>query len=125
VKALASSQKTDALSDFVTTRWSLIHNGHISGVRTDANPELAQLCQIYLHPIFTFIYRRGYSAPGPQDLTQDFFSSFCKPEILSLADFDCVRRYVPVLQPRVRASATNLKTPLSDFRKEFYGREVA
>lgn len=86
VKAPISSEDTDVLTDFVTTRWSLIRYGHISGARTDANAELAQLCQIYWHPIFTFIYRRGYSASDAQDLTQDFFLMLLQGSLLQTAD---------------------------------------
>lgn len=86
VKAVAALESEDALTHFVTTRWSLIRNGHISGARTDANADLAQLCQIYWRPIFTFIYRRGYPAPDAQDLTQDFFIMILEGNLIQSAD---------------------------------------
>jgi RNA polymerase sigma factor (sigma-70 family) len=57
--------------------------------RTSAGGEnegLAQLCQIYWRPIFTFIYRRGYTAQDAQDLTQDFFLRIMEGKFLQSAD---------------------------------------
>jgi RNA polymerase sigma-70 factor (ECF subfamily) len=87
VRAVAeSSKKNEALTHFATTRWSLIRIGGAAGARSDANESLAQLCQIYWRPIFTFIYRRGYSAQDAQDLTQDFFLVILEGSILQSAD---------------------------------------
>ena len=86
VRAVAALESEDALTHFATTRWSLIRNGHVAGARSDANEGLAQLCQIYWRPIFTFIYRRGYSAPDAQDLTQDFFLVILEGTLLQSAD---------------------------------------
>jgi len=87
VRAVAESPKRNvALTHFATTRWSLIRNGGAAGARSDGNEGLAQLCQIYWRPIFTFIYRRGYSAQDAQDLTQDFFLVILEGTILQSAD---------------------------------------
>jgi DNA-directed RNA polymerase specialized sigma24 family protein len=86
LKAAVTRKTKHAQTDFVTTRWSLIRNGHISGARTVANAELAQLCQIYWHPVFTFIYRRGYSTHDAQDLTQDFFLRILQGNLFQTAD---------------------------------------
>lgn len=75
-----------ALTHFVTTRWSLIRQRYVPGTRSQVDPSLAQLCQIYWRPIFTFIYRRGYSAPDAQDLTQDFFLMILEGNLLQSAD---------------------------------------
>ena len=74
------------LTHFATTRWSLIRNRVGPGSRFEANPDLAQLCQIYWRPIFTFIYRRGHSPPDAQDLTQDFFLMILEGNLLQSAD---------------------------------------
>lgn len=50
------------------------------------DPGLVQLCQIYWRPIFSYIYRRGYSAPDAQDLTQDFFLTIMEGNLLQSAD---------------------------------------
>lgn len=47
---------------------------------------MAHLCQTYWRPIFTFIYRRGYSPPDAQDLTQDFFLRIFEGNLLQSAD---------------------------------------
>jgi RNA polymerase sigma factor (sigma-70 family) len=86
VKGVGALEREDALTHFATTRWSLIRNGHVAGARSDANEGLAQLCQIYWRPIFTFIYRRGYSALDAQDLTQDFFLVILEGTLLQSAD---------------------------------------
>jgi RNA polymerase sigma-70 factor (ECF subfamily) len=87
VGAVAQSPKrNDALTHFATTRWSLIRMGGAAGVQSDCNEGLARLCQIYWRPIFTFIYRRGYSAQDAQDLTQDFFLVILEGNILQSAD---------------------------------------
>jgi RNA polymerase sigma-70 factor (ECF subfamily) len=84
VKAAFETQETKGpLTHFATTRWSFIRNrGQEGGI----NAGLAQLCQIYWRPIFTFIYRRGYSAQDAQDLTQDFFVMIMEGNLLQNAD---------------------------------------
>lgn len=80
------SDPKEALTHFATTQWSLIRIGGAAGLPAAGNRELAQLCQIYWRPIFTFIYRRGYSAPDAQDLTQDFFVVILGGTLLQSAD---------------------------------------
>jgi RNA polymerase sigma-70 factor (ECF subfamily) len=70
----------------MTTRWSLIRQRYVPGTASQVDPGLAQLCQIYWRPIFSFIYRRGYSAPDAQDLTQDFFLMVMEGNLLKSAD---------------------------------------
>ena len=84
--AVERPEGKDALTHFATTRWSLIRNGGAAGARPTDNEGLAQLCQIYWRPIFTYLYRRGYSAPDAQDLTQDFFLVILGGTILQSAD---------------------------------------
>jgi RNA polymerase sigma factor (sigma-70 family) len=84
VKAAAETPETKGpLTHFATTRWSFIRNRGAGG---GENEGLAQLCQIYWRPIFTFIYRRGYSAQDAQDLTQDFFVMIMEGNLLQTAD---------------------------------------
>jgi RNA polymerase sigma-70 factor (ECF subfamily) len=86
VRAASAVESPGALTHFVTTRWSLIRQRCVPGAPSKIDPGLAQLCQIYWRPIFTFIYRRGYSAADAQDLTQDFFVLIMEGNILQLAD---------------------------------------
>src|ERR1041384_3166839 len=64
-KELASEVKEKKKSS--TSKSALIISERNSPARD------AELCRIYWRPIFSFIYRRGYSAVDAQDLTQDFF----------------------------------------------------
>jgi len=86
VRADCVAEGPGALTHFVTTRWSLIRQRVAPGSRSEVDPDLAQLCQIYWRPIFTFIYRRGYSAPDAQDFTQDFFLMILEGNLLQAAD---------------------------------------
>jgi DNA-directed RNA polymerase specialized sigma24 family protein len=86
VRASAAVESPGALTHFVTTRWSLLRQRCVPGAPSQVDPGLAQLCQIYWRPIFTFIYRRGYSAPDAQDLTQDFFLMIMEGNLLQFAD---------------------------------------
>jgi RNA polymerase sigma-70 factor (ECF subfamily) len=81
-----SPKRNDALTHFATTRWTLIRNGGGAGRPSAANEGLTQLCQIYWRPIFSFIYRWGYSAQDAQDLTQDFFLVILEGTLLQSAD---------------------------------------
>jgi RNA polymerase sigma-70 factor (ECF subfamily) len=86
VRAAAAIESPGSLTHFVTTRWSLIRQRVAPGAPSQVDPGLAKLCQIYWRPIFTFIYRRGYSAPDAQDLTQDFFLMIMEGNLLKSAD---------------------------------------
>ena len=86
MRAASAVESPGALTHFVTTRWSLIRPRYASRAPSKIDPGLAQLCQIYWRPIFTFIYRRGYSAPDAQDLTQDFFVMIMEGDFLQSAD---------------------------------------
>ena len=86
VRASSRTESPGAFTHFITTRWSLIRQRCAPGASSEIDPGLAQLCQIYWHPIFTFIYRRGYSAHDAQDLTQDFFIMILEKNLLQSAD---------------------------------------
>jgi RNA polymerase sigma factor (sigma-70 family) len=88
VRAASAVESPGALTHFVTTRWSLIRQRMAPGAPSQVDPGLAQICQIYWRPIFTYIYRRGYSAPDAQDLTQDFFLMVMEGKFLESADPD-------------------------------------
>jgi RNA polymerase sigma factor (sigma-70 family) len=86
VKADCADESAGAVARFVTTRWSLIRPRCVPEAGIEVDPALAHLCQIYWRPIFTYIYRRGYSAPDAQDLTQDFFVMLMEGNLLQSAD---------------------------------------
>ena len=74
VKTLAGSECRQ--SDFFpSTQWSVV----LASGRSAAEPEVAQaalaeLCQIYWAPLYSFVRRRGYTLHDAQDLTQSFFA---------------------------------------------------
>ena len=74
------------LTRFATTRWSLIRAEQASPVQAAGNDALAELCQIYWRPIFTFVCRKGYSISDAQDLTQDFFIEVLEGKLIQSAD---------------------------------------
>jgi RNA polymerase sigma factor (sigma-70 family) len=58
---------------FYTTRWSLViaaSDPHSSSAET----ALAELCQAYWYPVYSFIRRSGHCADDARDLTQAFFA---------------------------------------------------
>ncbi|MEY2491541.1 MAG: hypothetical protein QOH24_492 [Verrucomicrobiota bacterium] len=72
---------------FVTTCWSLILSAANSeSAERKAHDALAELCQTYWRPIFSFVCRRGYSMEDAQDLTQDFFLMMLERNWLEHAD---------------------------------------
>jgi DNA-directed RNA polymerase specialized sigma24 family protein len=77
------SVTADASADpFAATHWSVI----VAAGKSEADPEkaraaLAQLCQTYWTPLYTFVRTRGYSVHDAQDLTQSFFAHLIEHEI--------------------------------------------
>lgn len=86
VQSAYATQDRSSPAHFVTTRWSLILSGRALDGRSVARDALAQLCQIYWRPIFSFICRRGHSVADAQDLTQDFFLMILEGKLLESAD---------------------------------------
>ena len=70
---------------FATTRWSLVLSAANSNEQT-ARAALAELCEIYWRPIFSFVRRHGHSNEEAQDLTQDFFVMILESDWLQHAD---------------------------------------
>ena len=72
---------------FGDTHWSLI----VAAGRTQTQPELArdalaQLCQTYWPPLYTYVRSRGLSVHDAQDLTQSFFADLLERKIYTRAD---------------------------------------
>jgi RNA polymerase sigma factor (sigma-70 family) len=60
---------------FPSTHWSVV----LAAGRTQATPDiagaaLAELCQIYWVPLYSFVRSRGYGVHDAQDLTQSFLA---------------------------------------------------
>jgi RNA polymerase sigma factor (sigma-70 family) len=86
VKTLAGNECRQ--SDFFpSTHWSVV----LASGRSEAEPEgaqaaLAELCQIYWAPLYSFVRGRGYTVHDAQDLTQSFFAYLIEHKIYARVD---------------------------------------
>jgi RNA polymerase sigma factor (sigma-70 family) len=70
---------------FATTRWSLVLAAGASA--EDSQAALAELCEIYWYPVYSFIRRRRSHGPDePRDLTQEFFAGLLERRDVASAD---------------------------------------
>ena len=72
---------------FSPTHWSVV----LAAGKGDAEPEVAQaalaeLCQTYWAPLYSFVRRRGYTVHDAQDLTQSFFAYLIEHKIYARVD---------------------------------------
>jgi RNA polymerase sigma factor (sigma-70 family) len=86
VKALAGSGCPQG-NLFSPTHWSVV----LAAGRSQAEPEVAQaaladLCQIYWTPLYSFVRSRGYTVHDAQDLTQSFFAYLIEHKIYARVD---------------------------------------
>ena len=86
---MSSLPVTDTRQDdpFAATHWSVI----VAAALGESEPEraraaLAELCQTYWTPLYTFVRTRGYSVHDAQDLTQSFFVHLIENEIYARVD---------------------------------------
>jgi RNA polymerase sigma factor (sigma-70 family) len=86
VKTLAGNECRQ--SDFFpSTHWSVV----LASGRSEAQPEVAQaalaeLCQIYWAPLYSFVRGRGHTVHDAQDLTQSFFAHLIEHKIYARVD---------------------------------------
>jgi len=86
VKTLAENECRQ--SDFFpSTQWSVV----LASGRSEAEPEVAQaalaeLCQTYWAPLYSFVRSRGYTVHDAQDLTQSFFAYLIEHQIYARVD---------------------------------------
>jgi RNA polymerase sigma-70 factor (ECF subfamily) len=72
---------------FPSTHWSVI----VAAASAQAEPEIAQaalaeLCQTYWAPLYSFVRSRGYTLHNAQDLTQSFFAYLIEHKIYARVD---------------------------------------
>lgn len=60
-------------SNFATTRWTLVRSARLDGDEA-ARAALAELCESYWGPVYTFVRRRGHDVETARDRTQAFFT---------------------------------------------------
>ena len=86
VKTLAGNGRRQ--SDlFPSTHWSVV----LAAGRSQAEPQLAQaalaeLCQTYWAPLYSFVRSRAYTVHDAQDLTQSFFAYLIEHKIYQRVD---------------------------------------
>ena len=72
---------------FAATQWSVIKAAGDSQVDAErSRVALAQLCQTYWPPLYTFVRARGHSTHDAQDLTQAFFVYLIERKIYTRTD---------------------------------------
>jgi RNA polymerase sigma factor (sigma-70 family) len=72
---------------FPSTHWSVV----LAAGRSQAEPDiagaaLAELCQAYWAPLYSFVRGRGHSVHDAQDLTQSFFAYLLERKVYARAD---------------------------------------
>jgi RNA polymerase sigma-70 factor (ECF subfamily) len=75
----------DGGASFATTHWSLVAQSALTDV-PKATDALAQLCETYWPPVYSFVRRRGYAPSDAQDLTQSFFAYFLRTKAYARTD---------------------------------------
>jgi DNA-directed RNA polymerase specialized sigma24 family protein len=72
-------------ASFATTHWSVVAQAALTDV-PEAASALAQLCEMYWPPTYSFVRRRGYAPSDAQDLTQSFFAYFLRTKAYARTD---------------------------------------
>jgi RNA polymerase sigma factor (sigma-70 family) len=72
-----------AQSHFGETRWSLVLAAQGGD---EAQPALAELCELYWYPLYAFVRHSGYSPEESEDLTQEFFARLLSKNWLASVD---------------------------------------
>jgi RNA polymerase sigma factor (sigma-70 family) len=86
VKTLSGTAQMQS-DPFAPTHWSVIIAAGKSQVAPEAaRTALAELCETYWAPLYTFVRRRGHSQHDAQDLTQGFFAYLIEHKIYACAD---------------------------------------
>jgi len=77
-------QSATAPGVFATTHWSVV-----LAAADDDSPRaaaaLAQLCQVYWHPLYAFVRRQGANPHEAEDLTQEFFARLLDKNFIASA----------------------------------------
>ena len=72
---------------FPSTHWSVVLAAGRSQVKPEiAGAALAELCQTYWAPLYSFVRSRGYTVHDAQDLTQSFFAYLLEHKIYIRVD---------------------------------------
>lgn len=72
------------MSDFYTTRWSIVLRAR--GSAQDSRSALEELCRTYRSPVLAYVRRWVRGGDSAEDLTQAFFVYFLEREAFAIAD---------------------------------------
>src|SRR5450432_2370156 len=72
-------------AQFHTTRWTVVMAAAHSQAE-GGKAALAELCELYWYPLYSFARRRNYSPHDAQDLTQGFFQHLLEHRALARAE---------------------------------------
>jgi hypothetical protein len=75
---------------FTTTRWSVVLEAQTE--TPTAQEALEKLCQIYWHPIYSFVQRKGVDPEEAKDITQEFFADLLEHRSLTAVRKESHRR---------------------------------
>ncbi|MBL7219536.1 MAG: sigma-70 family RNA polymerase sigma factor [Phycisphaerae bacterium] len=82
-------QNSDPIRDigrpFATTHWSIVLAAGDDN-QPDSKAALAELCEAYWYPLYSYVRRRGHDADEAQDMAQEFFAVLLAKEHLRAAD---------------------------------------
>src|SRR5688572_10379401 len=70
---------------FRTTRWSLVLTAGRDSTPA-SRAALAELCELYWPPLYSYARRQGHSVEQAQDLTQAFFARLLEKRYVEAAD---------------------------------------
>ena len=79
-------ERQDGEAPFHTTHWSVVVRAAQSQSQEDARRALADFCQAYWLPLYTFLRRQGRAQSDAQDLAQGFFEHLLEHDTLQRAD---------------------------------------
>lgn len=71
--------------DFPTTQWSVILSARLAG-GGQSREALAQLCQAYWPPLYTYLRKTGHPRDQAEDHVQGFFAKFLEKNFLENLD---------------------------------------
>jgi len=71
---------------FQTTHWTVVLRARQPDPTATAREALANFCEAYWPPLYSYLRHRGHASPEAQDLVQGFFAHLLEQNTLSRAD---------------------------------------
>ena len=74
-----------AMSEFLSTHWSIVLRAGQADDDSDTRDALAFLCQRYWYPLYVFVRKKGIVREAAEDVTQGFFARLIEKNALEHA----------------------------------------